>query len=62
MIKIIHSDIAEYKLCEGLNIFLLNDGFVNDMGKDESDLIFCSDNINVVICVNGSGKSNISEF
>ena len=62
LIKIIHSDIAEYKLCEGLNIFLLNDGFVNDMGKDESDLIFCSDNINVVICVNGSGKSNISEF
>ena len=62
LIKIIHSDIAEYKLCEGLNIFLLNDGFVNDMGKEESDLIFCSDNLNVVICVNGSGKSNISEF
>ena len=62
LIKIIHSDIAEYKLCEGLNIFLLNDEFVNDMGKEESDLIFCSDNLNVVICVNGSGKSNISEF
>jgi HD-GYP domain-containing protein (c-di-GMP phosphodiesterase class II) len=60
--KIIPSDIAEYKSCDSLKIFLLNDEFVNDMNKEESDLIFCSDNSNVVICINGSEKSNIAEF
>jgi len=62
LMEIIPSDIAEYKPCEGLKIFLLNDEFVNNMNKEESGLIFCSDNSNIVICINRSGKSNIAEF
>ena len=62
LMEIIPSDIAEYKPCEGLKIFLINDEFVNNMNKEESGLIFCSDNSNIVICINRSGKSNISEF
>lgn len=62
LMEIIPSDIAEYKSCEGLKIFLLNDEFVNNMNKEESGLIFCSDNSNIVICINRSEKSNISEF
>ena len=62
LMEIIPSDIAEYKPCEGLMIFLLNDEFVNNMNKEESGLIFCSDNSNIVICIKRRGKSNIAEF
>ena len=62
LMEIIPSDIAGYKSSEGLKIFLLNDEFVNNMNKEESDLIFCSDKSNIVICINRSGKSNIAEF
>jgi len=62
LMEIIPSDLAEYKPCEGLKIFLINDEFVNNMNKEESGLIFCSDNSNIVICINRRGKSNIAEF
>jgi len=62
LMEIIPSDLAEYKPCEGLKIFLINDEFVNNMNKEESGLIFCSDNSNIVICIKRRGKSNIAEF
>jgi len=62
LMEIIPSDIAGYKSSEGLKIFLLNDEFVNNMNKEESGLIFCSDNSNIVICIKRRGKSNIAEF
>ncbi len=59
--KIIPSDIAELKSCEGLKILLINDEFVNDMNKEESDLLFSSDNSSAVICIKGDQNAKIAE-
>ena len=59
--EIIPSDIAELKSCEGLKILLLNDEFVNDMNKEESDLLFSSDNSSAVICIKGDQDAKIAE-
>ena len=59
--KITPSIIEELKSCDGLKIFLISDKFANDMNKDISDLIFCQNDSNVVICINGDQKQKISK-
>ncbi len=47
------SNIDGIGSCNGLKILLINNKFVNNMDKRNSDLIFGSDNSKVVICING---------
>ena len=58
LIKIIPSDIAEHKSCDGLKIYLLSEEFINGLKKEEFNSIFCSDNSSTVICIR---KPNIAE-
>ena len=57
--EITTSNIEEIKSCEGLKILLINDKFIDDMSSEVSDLIFCSDNSNAIICINDGKKPNI---
>ena len=54
--EIIPSAFEELRSCEGLKLFLINDRFAEEMNKDVSDLIFCSDSSSAVICINGDQK------
>ena len=54
--EIIPSAFEEIRSCEALKIFLINDKFAEDINKDVSDLIFCSGNSSVVICICGDQK------
>ncbi len=59
--KINPSHIAELESYEGPKILLLTAEFVNDMNKEESDLVFSSDNSNAVICIQGDQNAKIAK-
>ena len=59
--EIIHSNTEEIKSCEGLKILLISDKFIDDMSNEMSDLIFCSDNSNAVICINSGPTPKIAK-